>query len=410
MSSVKCFRVFLLLSLLISGACSTTGRDSIARYSPQQLQQMGEKFLAAGDTAQALKCLTQAAKKRPSDPWIQYYLGLAYNHRGMQNEAVAHFNKALALKPDFSEAQNALGALYAEQGRIDMAQLCFEKALANPFYETPHYVHYNLGRLYERKGDQEAALKEYREAVRLFPAYGQAYFRMGQILEGMKRGDEARRCYGKATEFAPDLVEAHLRYGIMSYLAGDLEPALYSLNRVTRLDPHSANAEEAAKYLQRLQTLMHSKEAASTSSAVESLHRVEVISPPDIQRMEALPDQADASANPPYSMERKSVPPGLSEQTGPAGPEKPSQPGQQWDYIVQVGSFFDKEVAEKMEEKLKSRGFGAIVRPVRHQVLGPIYVVQLNPVDSLDKANTLMTQLGKELKGTPVIIKVPASF
>ena len=50
----------------------------------RQLQQMGEKFLAARDLGQALKYLSLAEKRRPNDPVIQYDLGLAYYERGLR--------------------------------------------------------------------------------------------------------------------------------------------------------------------------------------------------------------------------------------------------------------------------------------------------------------------------------------
>ena len=136
--------------------------------------------------------------------------------------------------------------------------MCFKKALANPFYTTPQLALYNLGLVYEKKGDPETALKQYQEAVRLQPNYGVAYYRMGQLLEELRRADEAREAYGRAIEFAPDLAEAHYRYGVMSYTAGELENAFYSLNRVVKLAPHSTMAEDARKYLERLQTVIPS--------------------------------------------------------------------------------------------------------------------------------------------------------
>ena len=70
---------------------------------------------------------------------------------------------------------------------------------------------------------------------------------MGLLLEQSRRADEAREAYGNAIEFAPDLIEAHYRYGVMSYTAGELENAFYSLNRVVKLAPRSTMAEDARK-------------------------------------------------------------------------------------------------------------------------------------------------------------------
>jgi cell division septation protein DedD len=84
-------------------------------------------------------------------------------------------------------------------------------------------------------------------------------------------------------------------------------------------------------------------------------------------------------------------------------------PDQQFIYIVQLGSFVDKDKADQMKNRLTQKGYNALVKPLKHNVLGRIYVIQLKPVNSFSKASTLMTQLGGEVEGEPVIIKVPVA-
>ena len=211
------------LLLVISG-CATTAASS-ASFG-RQLQDMGEKYMAAGDTANALQYLTEAEQKRPDDPIIQYDLGLAYDQRGLPDKALSHLQKALKIKPAYPEARMPWALSMPDAGSIELAQEAFQKALDDPFYKTPQFAAYNLGRLYEKKGDIERALTNYQQAVKFEPRYGMAWFRIGQILEQLHRDDEARHAYGKAVAASPDLAEAHLRYGIMSYQAGDMEAAL----------------------------------------------------------------------------------------------------------------------------------------------------------------------------------------
>ncbi len=53
--------LYVALLVVISG-CATTSRQPT--YSADQLQDMGEKCLAAGQTADALKYLTEAAEEK----------------------------------------------------------------------------------------------------------------------------------------------------------------------------------------------------------------------------------------------------------------------------------------------------------------------------------------------------------
>ena len=76
-------------------------------------------------------------------------------------------------------------------------------------------------------------------------------------------------------------------------------------------------------------------------------------------------------------------------------------------YIVQMGSFLDKENAEELQQRLRRKGYDAVLKPYRHQVLGQLYVVQLKPVNDPEKASQLMMQVEKEGHGKAIIIETP---
>ena len=406
-------RRFLLLWVVLMcflTSCATTNSDPFARYSAEQLREMGEKFYTAGDMAQALKFLTLAEAREPNNAELQYFLGLAYDQRGSQPEALAHLQKALALKPNYSEASNAMGALYAKQGKYDLALDSFRKALSNPLYSTPFYAQYNIGRIYEMKGDQEMALQQYREAVRLYPSYSLAYFRMGQILEGRRKGDEAKQAYRKAIESNPDNVEAHLRFGIMSYVAGELENALYSLSRVVKLAPGTPMAEEAKRYLEVLKGVVGEQSKDFNLQGPIESGKVVVLSARDLQ---PAGPSLYAPAVPEIMKAQLEFNPAADGSTAAASREKSGdEVGRDlseevgWTYIIQVGSFLTRDSAERMQKRLEQRGYQAIIKACGHKILGSVFVVQLKPIRDGSKAGTTMAGLEREKQVTPVLIKV----
>lgn len=414
MPSMRRFKAIFFLLVLSMAACAGPRKDPSSSYSTSQLLDMGERLLAAGEVSQALQYLTWAEKRMPKDPVVQYDLGLAYGARGMHGEAASHFRKAISLKQDYSEAYNALGALYAEQGDLDQAVYNLEKALENPLYITPHFPLYNLGRVYEKKSDWETALAKYKEAVRLYPYYGTAYYRIGQICEVLKRGDEAREAYGKAIQYSPDLVEAHLQYGIMSYKAGELENALYSLNQVVRLAPNSSMASEAKKYLDRLNGVIGDETRSSIpSDAFEKLTCLEVIDEKHVERLDSPPSPLKTPV--PYrtksGFEQGQIcvladPEPNKGEAGNITPEPNAEP--KYEYIVQVGSYLDRQNAERLRDRLKAEGFKSLVKPFQHDVLGPVYVVQLKAGNDVEKAKTLVDRIERERKVNAIIIKIPA--
>ncbi len=419
--------------------CATTSTKPAT--STAQLQDMGEKYLAAGETANALKYLTDAAGKKPNDPVIEYDLALAYDQRGLQDKALSHIQNALKIKPAYPEALNTMGYIYATRGQFELARGAFQKALDDPFYNTPQFAAYNLGKLYEKNGDLQRALLYYQQAVKLDDHYGPAWLQIGQVLEQSGRSDEARHAYGNAVRASPDLAEAHLRYGILSYLAQDPEAAFHSLNRVGQIAPNTDMADEARKYLEKLNaptqktTLKRTRSHASSQSAPGE---IEVISNEGYRRSqieeelssrakkEPAPTAQPAPAlaqNDKVNSEPAPVQPEIPGETQapvvkkapvPNDAGAPAQGGiskgaepQSFRYVVQVGSFVDREKAEEMKTRLEQKGHSAVVKTSKHRELGTVFVIQLQPVNSASSATTLMTQISGEIGGEPKIIKVP---
>ncbi|MBP8646601.1 MAG: SPOR domain-containing protein [Syntrophobacteraceae bacterium] len=75
-------------------------------------------------------------------------------------------------------------------------------------------------------------------------------------------------------------------------------------------------------------------------------------------------------------------------------------------FTVQLGSFKERHNAEELKETFTKKGYSVVVKPLNHPTLGPLFVVQLEPVSDERKANTLMAQIRQESKIKPVIVRV----
>ncbi|MFZ0927483.1 MAG: tetratricopeptide repeat protein [Syntrophobacteraceae bacterium] len=421
--------------VVISG-CATTSQQPTP--SVAQLQDMGEKCLAAAETASALKYLTEAAEKKPNDAAIEYDLALAYDQRGLEDKALLHLQNALKIKPAYPEALNTEGYIYAKGGQVELARGAFQKALDDPFYKTPQFAAYNLGRLYEKNGDIERALLYYQQAVKFDEHYGLAWLRSGQVLEQLRRSDEARHAYGNAVRASPDLVEANLRFGILSYLSGDLEAAFRPLSRVGEIAPNTDMADEARKYLEKVNAAAQTK-TRSHASSYNPPGEIEII-PNEGLRREQINEELPSRAGQKPAPTAQSAPSTVQDDMVKSGPapvlqdipgetqrpvvEKAAVPNergapvqggisesresQSYRYMVQVGSFADREKAEEIKTRLERKGYRVVIKTLKHRTLGKVFVVQLQPVNSASSATTLMTQLSGEIEGEPVIIKVPS--
>jgi tetratricopeptide (TPR) repeat protein len=102
------------------------------------------------------------------------YLGWTYSFQGRLDEAIAECEKAIAVDPTFGNPYNDIGAYLIELGRLDEAIPWLERATRAKRYESPHFPHLNLGRLYLAKEMLSRALEEFRRVVEILPDHAGA--------------------------------------------------------------------------------------------------------------------------------------------------------------------------------------------------------------------------------------------
>ena len=78
--------------------------------------------------------------------------GYEAQQRGDRQEAMAFYQKAVALDPSYPVPHNDVGTVLEDEGRLEEAERAYEQALSI----TPHCLeaHANLALLYERMGQQ----------------------------------------------------------------------------------------------------------------------------------------------------------------------------------------------------------------------------------------------------------------
>ena len=94
------------------------------------------------------------------------YLGWAYSMQGRYKDAIAECRRAIEVDPDFGNPYNDIGAYLIDTGKTDEARTWLEKALHAKRYDSYCYPYYNLGRIWEGKGDWEKALECYQNSLK----------------------------------------------------------------------------------------------------------------------------------------------------------------------------------------------------------------------------------------------------
>ncbi len=107
----------------------------------------------------------RALKADPEHADAHVNLGRILHEEGAPAAAEPHYRAALAARPDHETAAYNLGVALEDLGRLDEAIAAYRRALAlDPDNADAHF---NLAGIYERRGEQQAALRHLKAYRRL---------------------------------------------------------------------------------------------------------------------------------------------------------------------------------------------------------------------------------------------------
>ena len=107
-------------------------------------------------------------------------LGIALFRKGKVDAAIACFQQALQIRPDFAEARNNLGNALLQMGKVDAAIACFQQALQiRPDFAEAHN---DLGNALLQTGRADEAITHCRRALQIKPGLEMARKNLGAVL------------------------------------------------------------------------------------------------------------------------------------------------------------------------------------------------------------------------------------
>ena len=242
-----------------------------------------------------------------------YYLkrGNALKGLGRLEEALASYDAALRLKPDYAQAHSNRGVALKALGRLEEAVAAYDAALRiKPDYAEAHS---NRGNALKDLGRLEEALVSYDAALRIKPDYAQAHSNRGNALKALGRLEEALASYDAALRLKPDYAEAHSNRGVTLQALGRLEEALASYDVALQIKPDYADASynrgNALKDLGRLEEAVSSYDAvlrikpdyikaySNRGNVLKTLGRLEEALASYDAALQVNPDYAEAYSN-----------------------------------------------------------------------------------------------------------------
>lgn len=131
---------------------------------------------------------------------------------------ISFWSNAVATSPSFAFNHNNLGAMYYLDGKYNIAEVKFKKALEiNP---VERLAHNNLGLIYAGRGDFESAIKEYGAELELNPYYGNTLYNMGLAYWSLGKKEDAVEKWQETINADPNYFNAY-KLLIMYYQDSD---------------------------------------------------------------------------------------------------------------------------------------------------------------------------------------------
>jgi serine/threonine protein kinase/tetratricopeptide (TPR) repeat protein len=217
-----------------------------------------------------------------------YLQGLGYLQDYVKPEnvenAIAVFRQANALSPNFAAAQAGLGEAFWRK-----YQVTHDKSWVRPAVENctaaeknaPRLAaaHRCLGRVFLGTGENQKALAQYQEAMKIQPADETVQGGLAQIYERLGRSKEAEETYKQAIAMRPNYWASYNWLGLYYQHSGRYDEARQMYSRVVELAPDSFMGYSnlggvyvlQGKYQEAIPVLEHSLQIRPTAFGYSNL-------------------------------------------------------------------------------------------------------------------------------------------
>jgi len=259
-------------------------KGELVLYHPKQPDAESEMYLAVAQVRrgenlkEGIPRLEKAIENgHPKEGEFYFELAEAYWKDQQVDKAIATYEAALQLSPNFLPAIRALGVALAKSGRLDRAAEVIQRALrimpndptllndlglvylsqgkASDAVEVLRKAldvdpdladaHNNLGGALMTLGDGTGAEEAYRNAIRVQPDLAGASKNLASLLAGKDNFAESEYFYRKAIRSDPTFFAAHYEYGVALAQQERFRDAAEQFEAAVKLDPAHAEAHSS---------------------------------------------------------------------------------------------------------------------------------------------------------------------
>jgi len=180
--------------------------------------------------------------------WLAYdNLGGTLKKEGRVPEAIASYQAALQLKPDYPDVLNGLALLVYDEGRVDEALRYWRAAIRC----QPEHIESlnNLGATYAKLGDFRQARLYLSLVLILKPDDFDAHMNLGAVYLNEREPGKAAEQFQAATRADPGAAAAWQSLGVALADSRRFPQAIKAFQQVLLIDPSNLMAREALRQL-----------------------------------------------------------------------------------------------------------------------------------------------------------------
>jgi tetratricopeptide (TPR) repeat protein len=254
-----------------SAGAICSGHFWLANRRPSRAAEEFEKAISLGDTARGKLGLGDSARLQASwDASIQAYrealeagagyeahmgLGLALERKGDEAGALAELKKAVALEPASCLAHFYYGTLLKE-GEAAKTELETALAIRPGWFDAQ----LELGAVYARSKNHQAAAEAYRAAVKIDGKRAEAYMGLGKALYELGKLDEALAALKRLAELVPNTVDAYLLTAEIQFSKSNVDAAIEALDRA-----RGVASSDVSVFIRAAEIYVHAKRYTNAS-------------------------------------------------------------------------------------------------------------------------------------------------
>jgi tetratricopeptide (TPR) repeat protein len=229
--------------------------EAVLKADPKNVETslyLGALYAEKGELKKALKVFDDLGKSSPESKHLaEYYVGRLYQQEQNSDLAIKHYQKSLAVAPDFEDALMALAEAYGAKDQSAAAIKLLETFQGK--YGPSEKVAQELSQYYIKTEQYDKALKQFEVVLAHDPSNMNVRIRMAWIQILQKNYEPAEKNLLAVLEQAPDSDRVRLYLGSVYEETGKNQKAVEQFLAIPVHSSYYSEARIHAAYLNRLE-------------------------------------------------------------------------------------------------------------------------------------------------------------